>query len=75
MRYAALYALCPAYNIDRQWAEERILYTLERDVRTLSFSGSKNVLFYLYPKYKERVIDIISKAYESDDKKLSDTAS
>lgn len=75
VRYAALYALCPAYNIDRQWAEERILYILERDVRTLSFSGSKNVLFYLYPKYKERVIDIISKAYESDDKKLTDTAS
>lgn len=52
MRYAALYALWPAYNINRQWAEERILYIFERDIRTLSFYGTKNVLFYLYPKYK-----------------------
>ena len=47
----------------------------KRIIQTLSFYGTKNVLFYLYPKYKERVIDIISKAYASDDKKLTDTAS
>lgn len=45
VRYAALYALWPVYNINRQWAEERILYILERDIRTLSFYGQKMYYF------------------------------
>lgn len=68
--FAALYALWPSYNIDREWAEEKIIYLYEFDTRMASFHGSKNMLFLLYPKYKERVIKIIKKCFESEDKQL-----
>lgn len=68
--FAALYALWPSYNIDREWAEEKILYLYESDIRMASFHGSKNMLFLLYPKYKERVIKIVDKCFESEDKQL-----
>ena len=35
-----------------------------------SFHDSKNMFFLLYPKYKERVINIIEKCFESEDKQL-----
>lgn len=70
VRFAALYALWPAYNIDREWTEEKILYLYESDIRMASFHGSKNMFFLLYPKYKERIISIIKKCFESGEKQL-----
>lgn len=68
--FAALYALWPSYNIDREWAEEKILNLYESDIRMTSFPDSKNMFFLLYPKYKERVIKIIEKCFKSEDKQL-----
>lgn len=68
--FAALYALWPSYNIDREWAEEKILYLYESDIRMASFHGSKNMFFLLYPKYRGRVIKLIKKCFESEDKQL-----
>lgn len=68
--FAALYALWPSYNIDREWAEEKILYLYEVDIRMASFLDSKNMFFYLYPKYKERIINIIKKCFEAEDNQL-----
>lgn len=70
VRYATLYALWPSYNINREWAEKKILYLYETDIRMASFHDSKNMFFHLYPKYKERILNIIKKCFESDDKKL-----
>ena len=70
VRFASLYALWPAYNIDREWAEEKILYLYESDIRMASFHDSKNMFFLLYSQYKERIIRIIEKCFESEDKQL-----
>ncbi len=70
VRFAALYALWPSYNIDREWSEEKIIYLYELDIRMASFYDSKDMFFLLYPKYKERIINIIKKCFESEDKQL-----
>ena len=70
VRFASLYALWPSYNIDREWAGEKIIYLYESDIRMASFHDSKNMFFLLYPKYKERIIDIIERCFESEDKQL-----
>jgi len=72
VRLASLFALWPSYNIERQWASERILNLYEQDCRFAGFHGTKNMFFLLYPKYRERVLNIIIKCYESDDKELID---
>lgn len=71
--FAALYALWPSYNIEREWAEEKILNLYESDIRMASFHDSKNMFFLLYPKYRERVIKIIEKCFKSEDKQLVET--
>ena len=70
VRFASLYALWPSYNIDRKWAGEKIIYLYESDIRMASFHDSKNMFFLLYPKYKERIINIINRCFESEDKQL-----
>lgn len=72
VRLASLYSLWPSYNIERDWAAERILYLYEQDYRFAGFHGTKDMFFLLYPKYRERVLNIIMKCYESDDKELID---
>ena len=67
---ASFYALWPSYNIDREWAETRILHLYESDVRLVGFQDSRNMFFLLYPKYKERVLTIIRESFESQDKNL-----
>ena len=61
VRMACFYALWPIYNIDREWAEERILRVYESDVRMAGFHDSKGMFFRLYSKYKESVLSIIQR--------------
>ncbi len=70
VRFATLYVLWPSYNIEREWAEEKIIKIYESDIRTASFHDSKNMFFRLYPKYKERVLKIIEKCFNDSDKEL-----
>lgn len=70
VRFAVLYTLWPSYNIEREWAEEKIIKIYESDIRTASFHDSKNMFFRLYPKYKERVLKIIEKCFNNSDKEL-----
>ena len=70
VRMACFNALWPIYNIDREWAEERILGVYESDVRMAGFQDSKGMFFRLYSKYKERTLSIIQKCFETDDKRL-----
>lgn len=70
VRFAVLYALWPAYDIEREWAEENIIKIYEADVRTAGFYDSINMFFRLYPKYKERILKIIEKCFYDSDKEL-----
>ena len=68
--FAAMYALYPSYNINKEWAEKNILHLYESDIRTTSFFNSNNMLFHLYSTYKERVIKIVENCFESEDQEL-----
>lgn len=70
VKLASLFALWPSYNIERDWASEIILIQYEQDYRLAGFHDTKNMLFLLYPKYRERVLKVIKKCYESEDKEL-----
>lgn len=70
VRMACFNALWPIYNIDREWAEDRILRVYESDVRMAGFQDSKDMFFRLYPKYKERTLSIVQNCFETDDKRL-----
>lgn len=67
---ASLFALWPAYNIDREWASEIILIQFSKDYRLAGFYDTKNMFFLLYPKYRDQVLKTIKKCYESEDKDL-----
>lgn len=68
--FAAMYALYPSYNINKEWAEKNILHLYESDIRTTSFFNSNNMLFHLYHSYKEKVIKIVENCFESEDQEL-----
>lgn len=70
VKLATLFALWPSYNIDRDWASDKIINLYEQDYRLAGFHDTKNMLFFLYPKYRERVLEVIKKCYESEDKIL-----
>lgn len=70
VRYASLFALWPSYNIDRDWASEKILYLYEQDYRLAGFHDTRNMFFWLYPRYRQRIINIIKQCYDSEDDQL-----
>jgi len=70
VQMASFYALWPAYNIDREWAETKILHLYESDIRMAGFQDSKGMFFRLYPKYRERILSVIMKCFESQDQRL-----
>lgn len=67
---ACLYVLYPIYDIDEVWAQEKMLYLYEKDIRMLSFQKSKDMLFSIYKKYNKRVLSLINKCFESSDEML-----
>lgn len=70
VKLASLFALWPSYNVERDWASEKIINLYEQDYRLAGFHDTKNMLFFLYPKYREYVLKVIKKCYESEDEKL-----
>lgn len=70
VKLASLYALWPSYNIAKDWASEIILNLFEQDYRLAGFHDTKNMLFLLYPKYRDRILNVIKKSYNSKDKEL-----
>jgi len=70
VKLASLSALWPSYNIERDWASEKILNLYEQDYRLTGFRDTRNMLFLLYPNYRERVLKVIKNCYESEDKEL-----
>lgn len=70
MKYASLYAIWPIYNIDKQWALEQIITLYEYDIRMTGFRDTKQMLFYLYNDYKDRVINIVYRMFSSSDERV-----
>lgn len=70
VKLASLYALWPSYNIDTEWASEKIIKLYEQDYKIAGFHGTKDMFFLLYPKYRQRILKIIRMLYKSDDKDL-----
>lgn len=70
VRLSSLSALCPIYNIDRDWSVEKILEIFEKDYRIAGDQSARQLLFLMYPKFRERILKIILKCYFSDDKDL-----
>lgn len=70
VKLASLFALWPSFNIESDWASEKILNLYEQDYRLAGFHDTKNILFWLHPKYRQRVLNIIKKCYESEDDEL-----
>ncbi|MFL0197618.1 ATP-binding protein [Clostridium sp. WILCCON 0269] len=70
IRLANLYSLSPIYNIDRDWATERILNIFEEDYRMAGYHDSKQLFFLMYPKFRECVLKVILRCYFSDDKDM-----
>ena len=70
VKFAALCVIWPAYNIERDWAKDKLIYLYENDIRMVSFYGSRNMLLILYPQYKKQVIDIVQRCFESEDEIL-----
>jgi hypothetical protein len=61
VKLASFFALWPSYNIEREWASEKIVELYEQDYRFAGFHGTKDMMFLLYPKYRERILEIVKK--------------
>ncbi|MBT2287600.1 hypothetical protein J7E73_00320 [Paenibacillus albidus] len=70
VRLASFFALWPSYNIDKDWASERIINLYKQDYRLAGFHGSKDMFFLLYSQYRQSVLEIIKQCYDSEDKEL-----
>ncbi len=70
VRLSSMFILWPVYNIERDWAADKILKLIEDDYRFAGFHGMKNMFFLLYSKYRDRIIRVIEKCYKSDDEDL-----
>jgi hypothetical protein len=70
VKFASLFALWPSYNIERDWTSDKIINLYELDYRLAGFHGTKDMLFWLYPQYREHTLKVIMKCYESEDKEL-----
>ena len=70
VQMASMFALWPTYNIERNWAAEKILELYEMDIRMAAFRGSRNMFFLLYPKFIDRVLNVVQQCFDSKDKSL-----
>lgn len=70
VKYASLWALWPVYNIDRDWAAEKIISIFEKDIRLTCFYDTKDMFFLLYPQYRDRVINLIKRCHESEEEEV-----
>lgn len=67
---ASLVALVSSFNIDKKWAARLIINLFKQDIRLVGFPNSREVLFRIYPMYKDQVISIIYSCYYSKDSSL-----
>ncbi|MCH5280925.1 MAG: hypothetical protein J1E61_05600 [Lachnospiraceae bacterium] len=69
IRYSSLYALWPAYNIDKSWARTEIVDVFLSDYRMMGYRD-RSMFFMLYDEYGEQLCDGLRIGFNSDDKYL-----
>lgn len=70
VRLSSMFILWPVYNIERNWAANKIIELIVDDYRFTGFRGMKDMFFQLYSEYRECIISIIEKCYKSEDEDL-----
>lgn len=70
VRLSSMFILWQIYDIERDWAEDRILKLIEADYRFSGFPNMKSMFFMLYPRYRNFILRIIENCYSSDDEDL-----
>jgi len=70
VRLSTMFILWPVYNIERDWAADKILKLIEDDYRLAGFYDMKNMFFLLYSKYRNRIIKVIDNCYKAADEDL-----
>ncbi len=75
VRFASLHCLLPTYNIQKDWAREKILNLFETDIRLVAFWNARDILFFSYDKERDRILKIIEECYYSEDKELKEIGS
>lgn len=68
VRMASIGCLCPIYNIDREWVQEKIINLFETDIRIAAHRNSHQLVYLMYNKYKERLNNVIEQMFYSEDK-------
>ena len=70
VRLATLDILCPVYNINREWAIEKIINILKSDYRIAGYRDMKNIFFLIHNYKKDEIENIILKCFYEEDKDL-----
>lgn len=73
IKYATLNALCPIYNIDKEWAMNKTMKIFDDNFLMIGFPNSRKLFYYCYPKYQSTINRVIRTAMNSDDSRLLET--
>lgn len=73
IRYATLYALYPIYNIDREWAMDKIMKIFNENNLMIGFPNTRKLFNCCYSEYKITINQIIRNAMNSDDHRILET--
>ncbi len=70
IRYASLWPLFSAFNIDKEWASNLIIKVYESDSRLCCFHDTRH-MFHIFPtQYKDRIYKIIRNCFISNEDNL-----
>lgn len=75
VRYAAFRLLYPIYNIDKEYAANKIVEMIERDYKFAGDRGMKQMFFLIYEKYDEDIDKVLLECFNSNDEGLIANAS
>lgn len=73
IRYAALYALYPIYNIDREWALDKIMKIFDKNHLMIGFPNSRKLFNCCYSEYQTTINQVIRNAMNSDENRILET--
>ena len=75
VRYAAFRILYSIYNIDKEYASDKIIEMIKRDYKFAGDRGMKQIFFLIYEKYNKDIDKILLKCFNSNDESLIANAS
>lgn len=70
IRYASLWSLLPAFNINQVWASNLMITVYESDIRLCCFHNTRHIFHLLSAQYKHRVNNLIRACLNSNENSL-----